>query len=86
MKFSELLDYVQQSPNRMVLVMRHGTKIELSERYDLPIYDMTEKYCEDDFKSFDIADALKKNKKRGTIFYASPFYAQSRLHYACSSI
>lgn len=73
MKFSDLLDYVQQSPNRMVLVMRHGTKIELSERFDLPIYDMTEKYCEDDFKSFDIADALKKNKKRSTIFYASPF-------------
>lgn len=61
MKFSELLDYVQKGPNRLVLV----------ERFDLPIYDMTEKYCQDDYKSFEIAKAM--NKKRSTIVYASPF-------------
>lgn len=71
MKFSELISYIQKSPNRMILVMRHGTKMELSERFDLPIYDMTEKYCQDDYKSFEIAKALKN--KGTTIIYASPF-------------
>ena len=71
MKFSELLGYIQKCPNRMILVMRHGTKMELSERFDLPIYDMTEKYCQDDYKSFEIAKAL--NKKGNTIIYSSPF-------------
>lgn len=74
MKFDKkLIKHIEHSQNRMILVMRHGTKIELTERYDLPIYDVSEKYCQDDYKSFKIAKALKNNQKRSTIIYASPF-------------
>lgn len=74
MKFDEkLIKHIERSKNRMILVMRHGTKIELTERYDLPIYDISEKYCQDDYKSFKIANALKNNHKRSMIVYTSPF-------------
>lgn len=57
------------SKSRFILIARHGTKKELSNRYDLPI--CSKKYCQDK-NTFSKLKTLKKspNKK---IVYTSPF-------------
>jgi bisphosphoglycerate-dependent phosphoglycerate mutase len=59
----------KRSRQRYILIVRHGTKQELSNRFDLPI--CSKKYCQDK-NTFSKLTTLKKspNKK---IVYCSPF-------------
>lgn len=59
----------KQEVERFVLVVRHGTKQELANRYDLPI--VIPKYCKD-INTFDKLQTIK-NSPNATVFFASPF-------------
>lgn len=55
--------------NRYILIIRHGTKKELSNRYDLPI--CSKKYCQDKY-TFTKLKTIKKSPNKKVV-YASPF-------------
>jgi broad specificity phosphatase PhoE len=62
---------MSQDSGRYVLLVRHGTKQELSNRFDLPICLESQKYCQDQ-NTFSKLGTIKQspNKK---VMYASPF-------------
>lgn len=62
---------MSQDSGRYVLLVRHGTKQELSNRFDLPICLESQKYCQDQ-NTFSKLGTIKRspNKK---VMYASPF-------------
>ena len=55
--------------SRYILIVRHGTKKELSNRFDLPI--CSKKYCQDT-NTFSKLKTLKKSPNQKVV-YASPF-------------
>jgi broad specificity phosphatase PhoE len=55
--------------SRYILIVRHGTKKELSNRYDLPI--CSKNYCQDK-NTFSKLKTLKKSPNKKVV-YASPF-------------
>lgn len=59
----------KSSSSRYILIVRHGTKKELSNRYDLPI--CSKKYCQDK-NTFSKLKLVKKSPNQ-KIVYASPF-------------
>jgi len=59
----------KKSKSRYILIVRHGTKTELSNRYDLPI--CSKNYCQDK-NTFLKLKTLKKSPNRKVV-YASPF-------------
>lgn len=56
---------------RYILVVRHGTKQELFNRYDLPICSSPKRYCQDT-NVFNKLRQIKKSPNRKAV-YASPF-------------
>ena len=58
-----------KSSSRYILIVRHGTKKELSNRYDLPI--CSKKYCQDK-NTFSKLKLVKKSPNQKVV-YASPF-------------
>lgn len=59
----------KSSNSRYILIVRHGTKKELSNRYDLPI--CSKKYCQDK-NTFSKLKLVKKSPNQKVV-YASPF-------------
>lgn len=69
-KQSELKQKIETSGNgRLVMFIRHGSKIEMANRLDLPIEAIETSYCKDAFESFcEIAPLIPD-----PIIFASPF-------------
>lgn len=63
---------IVKTKNRLVVIMRHGIKMELENRYDLPIYNKDEDYCQDDYKSMKLAQLIN-NRKHNLQIFSSPF-------------
>lgn len=59
----------KSSNSRYILIVRHGTKKELSNRYDLPI--CSKKYCQDK-NTFSKLKLVKKSPNQKVV-YTSPF-------------
>lgn len=59
----------KSNQSRYILIIRHGTKKELSNRYDLPI--CSKKYCQDKH-TFTKLKTIKKSPNKKVV-YASPF-------------
>ncbi len=58
--------------DRYVLIVRHGTKQELSNRFDLPICASPKIYCQDTKHTFSKLETVKKSPNKKVV-YASPF-------------
>ncbi len=60
------------SKYRYVVIMRHGTKQEMKNRYDLPLVSESKRYCQNQNTFKQVASKLKKSPNKKVI-YSSPF-------------
>lgn len=68
----DIVNHIKKTKNRLIVIMRHGTKMELENRYDLPIYNNDEDYCQDDYKSMKLSQLIN-NRKHDLQIFSSPF-------------